>query len=131
MAQKVFWKGIQNTLLQKPYELPIGIQTYKVEFATANWQFDWLEISLVYDKRDKYWTIYGSYNTEIESTFIQNVSIENVSNNYIIANKLKFNVSGATEKHMLYKQFVAWNCNSCSIAQFTDYTNNPVYQVLP
>ena len=59
------------------------------------------------------------------------MSIENVSNNYIIANKLKFNVSGATKKDMLYKQFVAWNCNSCSIAQFTDYTNNPVYQLLP
>ena len=32
---------------------------------------------------------------------------------------------------MLYKQFVAWNCNGCSIAPLTDYIHNPIYQELP
>ena len=32
---------------------------------------------------------------------------------------------------MLYKQFVAWNCNGCSIAPLTDYIHNPNYQELP
>ena len=29
---------------------------------------------------------------------------------------------------MLHKQFVAWNCNSCTIAPLTDYISNPIYQ---
>ena len=35
-----------------------------------------------------------------------------------------------TQKHLLYKQFVAWICNGCSTALLTDYINNPVYQEL-
>ena len=31
---------------------------------------------------------------------------------------------------MLYKQFVAQNCNGCSIAPLTDYANNLIYQEL-
>ena len=31
----------------------------------------------------------------------------------------------------LFKQFVAWTCNGCSIAPLTDYVNNPIYQELP
>lgn len=36
-----------------------------------------------------------------------------------------------TEKHTLYKQLVAWNCNGCLIAPLTQYTNNPIYQEWP
>ena len=32
---------------------------------------------------------------------------------------------------MLYKQFVAWNCNGSSVAPLTDYMNNPIFQDLP
>ena len=32
---------------------------------------------------------------------------------------------------MLYKQFVAWNYNGCSIAPLTGYANNLIYQELP
>ena len=35
-----------------------------------------------------------------------------------------------TQKHLLYKQFVAWACGSCSKAPLTDYINNPIYQEL-
>ena len=35
-----------------------------------------------------------------------------------------------TQKHLLYKQFVAWACDGCSIASLTDYINNPIYQKL-
>ena len=33
--------------------------------------------------------------------------------------------------HILYKQFVAWNCNGCSIAPLIDYIHNPIYKELP
>ena len=32
------------------------------------------------------------------------------------------------QKHLLYKQFVAWSCNGSSVAPFSDYIHNPVYQ---
>ena len=35
-----------------------------------------------------------------------------------------------TQNHLLYKQFLAWACSSCSTAPLTDYINNPVYQEL-
>ena len=63
--------------------------------------------------------------------YIQNVSIENASNTNSVANESKYNVSDDTEKHMLYKQFVAWNSSGCSVAPLVDYLNNPIYQELP
>ena len=35
-----------------------------------------------------------------------------------------------TQKHLLYKQFVAWSCNGLSVAPLSDYMHNPVYQEL-
>ena len=35
-----------------------------------------------------------------------------------------------TQKYLLYKQFVAWCCNGCSVVPLTDYINNPIYQEL-
>ena len=36
-----------------------------------------------------------------------------------------------TQRHLLYKQFVAWNCNGSSVAALTDYMNNRIFQELP
>ena len=44
--------------------------------------------------------------------------------------KKKYDVDNSTQKYLLYKQFVAWSCNSCSTAPLIDYINNPVYQEL-
>ena len=30
----------------------------------------------------------------------------------------------------MYKQFVAWACDGCSVAPLTGYINNPIYQEL-
>ena len=35
-----------------------------------------------------------------------------------------------TQKHLLYKQFVAWSCNGSSVVPLSDYMHNPVYQEL-
>ena len=35
-----------------------------------------------------------------------------------------------TQKNLLYKQFVAWACDGCSVAPLTDYISNPIYQEL-
>lgn len=54
-----------------------------------------------------------------------------MSNTYSIANEWKYDVSDSIKKHILYKEFVAWNCNFCLIVPLTDYKNNPLHQELP
>ena len=73
---------VKKTLLQKFYELAVGAQSYTIDSVVTNRQFDWLEISLVYDKSNKHGTMYDSYNLERAYIFIANVKIENVSNTY-------------------------------------------------
>ena len=36
-----------------------------------------------------------------------------------------------TQQYLLWKEFVAWNCNGLSIAPLVDYINNPIFQELP
>ena len=45
--------------------------------------------------------------------------------------KKKYSIDNLTQKHLLYKQFVAWHCNGSSVAPLVDYMNNPIYRELP
>ena len=36
-----------------------------------------------------------------------------------------------TQWHLLWKQFVAWNCNGSTVRALVDYINNPIFQELP
>ena len=73
--------------LQKTYEMSIGTDTINVEFYSSNRQFDWLEISLVYDKSDKYLRIYDYYNNELAAKLIKSVALENFTDAYSLTNK--------------------------------------------
>ena len=87
---------------------------------------------LVYDKSDKHLTIYDSYNVEHAAKLIKSVALQNFTEAYNLTNeKKKYDVSNSMQKHLLFKQFVAWSCNGCSVALLTDYINNPIYQELP
>ena len=52
-----------------------------------------------------------------------------------LKNKRKYEYSNISDKDnitgMLYKQFVAWSCDSFSIGPITDYINHPILQELP
>ena len=50
--------NVNKMLLQNSYELVVGIQSFTVDLVVAKGQFDWLEISLVYNKSEKHTTIY-------------------------------------------------------------------------
>ena len=50
--------NVNKMLLQNSYELVIGVQSFTVDLAVAKRRFDWLEISLVYNKSEKRTTIY-------------------------------------------------------------------------
>ena len=45
--------------------------------------------------------------------------------------KKKYSIDNLTQKHLLCKQFVAWNCNGSSVAPLTEYMDNPIFQELP
>ena len=66
MVSKKFIRiGTQKNPLQKTYEIKVGQDSRDIDFPGATRQFDWIELSLVYDKSDKHTTVYNSYNHEL------------------------------------------------------------------
>ena len=57
--------------------------------------------------------------------------MSNFTEIYSLTNEKKYNIDNLTQKHLLYKQFVAWNCNGSSVAPLVDYMDNPIYRELP
>ena len=124
ISTKILRMGIQKAR----NEMQIGLQSFNIDFLGANSQFDWFEISLVFDKHS---TIYDSYNVEKAAQFIKRIKLENISEAYSVTNTKKFDTSNETQKHILYKQLVAWNYDGCSIVPITDYIHNSVFRELP
>ena len=122
--------GVQKTPYQKTYELQKGSQDFTVDFQGANRQFDWIETSLAYDKSGKNLSLYDSYNVECASKLIKTIDFANISNENSATNTLRFDVDKDLHKHLLYKQFLAWNTNGCSTAPLSDFMNNPIVQAL-
>ena len=48
-----------------------------------------------------------------------------------MTNEKKYSIDNLKQKHLLYKQFVTWNCNGSSVAPLVDNMDNPIYQELP
>ena len=80
--------GAQKTPTQKTYKITIGTDPINIDFLGSNRQFDWIELSLVYDKSDKHTKTYGSYNVELaEKT--KSVKLSNYTKIYSLTNKQK------------------------------------------
>ena len=129
-SAKVLPMGMQKTPYQKTYELQAGSQDFTVDFQGANRQFDWTEISLVYDKSDKHLTVYDSYKAECASKFIKSLESANIRDQHSSTNTLKFDIGNDLQKHLLWKQYLAWYTNGRSTAPVTDFLNNPIAQEL-
>ena len=89
VSKKIIRMGTQKTPLQKTYEINVGQDSIDIDFLGANRQFDWLEISLVYDKSDKHTTIYDSYNHELAAKKIKLVKLSNFNEIYSLTNEKK------------------------------------------
>ena len=113
---------------QQEFECNTGTQDFTCTFKGAQRQFDWLEISIVYDKSYQHTTIYDSYDLELAAKFIQSIKFENTSSTYSLTGKLLYDFEREDDKHLLYKMFVAHSCNGCSPAPLTQYKNNDIYQ---
>ena len=61
---------------------------------------------------------------------INSLEFANISEQYSATNTLKYDISNDLQKHLLWKQFLAWHTNRCSNAPVTDFINNPVAQEL-
>ena len=101
--------GAQKTPLQKTYKIKTGSDTLNVEFLGANRQINWLEISIVNDKSDNHTTIYDSYNREVAAQKIKTLKLSYFTEIYSLTNEKKYSIDNLTQRHLLYKQFVAWN----------------------
>ena len=123
--------GAQKTLIQKTYEIQKGSDSLNVDFLRANRQFGLIEISIVSNKSDKHATTYDSYNREMAAQLIKTLRLSNFTELYSLTNEKKYSTNNLTQKHLLYKQFLAWNCNGSSVAPISDYMDNPIFQELP
>ena len=52
-----------------------GSQELTVDFKGCNRQFDWTEVSLIYNKSNKYLTLYDSYNVECAAQMIKSFNL--------------------------------------------------------
>ena len=74
-----------------------------IDFLGANRQFDWIEITIVYDKSDKHTSIYDSYNVELAAKTTRSVKISNFTNICSLTNEKKVDIDNLTPKYLLYK----------------------------
>ena len=65
--------GVLPAPYQQLFEVNKGIQSLTVRFKGAQRQFEWLEISFVYDKSYQHLTIYDSYDLELAAKMIQSI----------------------------------------------------------
>ena len=113
---------------QQLFEVNTGTRDFTCTFKGAQRQFDWLEISIVYDKSYQHSTIYDSYDLELAAKLIRTVKFENTSTTYSLTGKLSYDLEKEDEKNILYKILVAHACNGCSSAPLTQYKNSEIYQ---
>ena len=62
---------------------------------------------------------------------IKTLQLSNFTEIYSLTNEKKYIIDNLTQKHSLYKQFLAWNCNGSSVVRLTDYVDNPIFRELP
>ena len=57
VSKKILRVGTQKTSIQKIYKINVGQDSLDTDFLGVSRQFDWIELSLVYDKSDEHTTI--------------------------------------------------------------------------
>ena len=121
-------QGVLSSPYQQLFEIGTGSQSFTCTFKGTQRQFDWLEISIVYDKSYQHNTIYDSYDLELAAKLIKHIKFRNTSTMYSLTGKLFFDLQKDDDKNILYKMLVAYNCEGCSSAPLTQYKNNEIYQ---
>ena len=87
VSKKIVRTGTQKTPIQKTYEINVGQDSINIDFLGLNRQFDWLEVSLVFEKSDKHTSIYNSYNVELAAKYIKSLKLSNFTEIYSLTNE--------------------------------------------
>ena len=131
VSNQVLRTGLKLFPYQKSYEIVAGGQSKTFTFTNAFKQFEFLEISLVFDKSDQHLNIYDSYNAEVAATNIKYIKLQNASNTYSEFNMIKFDLDDEEDRFVLYNAFRAWVTKGSSIVSDSDYIHNETAQQLP
>ena len=75
-------QGILPALFQGEFEVNTGTQDFTFTFKGVQRQFDWFEISIVYDKSCQHTTISDSYDLELAAKLIKSIKSENASSTF-------------------------------------------------
>ena len=127
-SEQALKMGVLPSPYQQEFETATGMQSLTVTFKGVQRPFEWLEISLVYDKSYQHLTIYDSCDLELAAKLIKSVKFENTSTTYSLTGELEYDVNINDELHILYQMFLAYQCSSCSTAPLSQYKNNEIYQ---
>ena len=128
MSETALRQGVLPLPYQQEFEVNTGTQDFTCTFRGAQRQFDWLEISIVYDISYQHTTIYDSYDLELAAKLIKTIKFENTSTTYSLTGKLSYDLTKDDEQFLLYKMLVAHSCDGCSSVPLTQYKSNPIYQ---
>ena len=119
-------QGVLPSPYKKVFEINTGTQTYNCTFKGAPRQFDWLQISIVYNKSFQHATTYDSYDVELALKIIKAIKFGNTSTTYSLTGKLSFDIENDDDKNILYKMLVVKAGGGCSTASLTQYKNNEI-----
>ena len=61
----------------------------------------------------------------MEAQLIKAIKLSNFTELYSLTNEKQYSINNLTQKHLFYKQFLAWSCNGSSVAPISDYIDNP------
>ena len=111
-SEQALRMGVLPSPYQQEFEIATGTQSLTVTFKGAQRQFEWLEISLVYDKSYQHLTIYDSYDLELAAKLIKSVKFENTSTTYSLTGKLQYDVNKNDELDILIKCFLRSNATA-------------------
>ena len=103
VSKKILRMVAQKSPIQKTYKINVGQDLLNIDFLGSNRQFNWLELSLVYDRSDKYPAIYNSYNIELAARIIKSIKLTNFTEIYSLTNEKKYGIDNLTQKILLYK----------------------------
>ena len=131
VSNQVLRTGLKLFPYQKSYEIVAGAQSKTFTFTNAFKQFEFLEISLVFDKSDQHLTIYDSYNAEVAATNIKSIKLQNASNTYSEFNTVKFDLEDEEDRYNLFNSFRAWVTKGSSVVSTNEYIHNETAQELP
>ena len=93
--------GVLPSPYQQLFEINKGTQSITVTVKGAQRQFEWLEISLIYDKSFQHLTIYDSYDLELATKLIEEMKFQNTTSSYSLTGKIEYNQGNHNKKNSL------------------------------